>query len=89
MKLVFYFFGLVASKCNCMVKVSSREECQQMCDLNSYCEAWTMRKSDKVCYFKKREGWTAISDSNRESGFKNQGPWYEENTDFSQGDYLC
>ena len=60
-----------------------------MCDITSYCEAWTWEKGGKKCWFKKREGWSVKGDSRYESGFKNQGPWYDPNTNFSGGDHDC
>ena len=89
MKILVLLLQYVLSQCNCRIKVDKREECQAMCDLSLYCDAWTFGKSDKFCRFKQRSGWLVTPNDKYESGFKNQGPWFEPNTDFAGGDYKC
>ena len=89
MKILFVITTFVSADCICKVMVDTREDCQAMCDLSRYCEAWTFSKESKFCGFKKRSGWTVKPDNRYESGFKNQGPWFEPNTDFSGGSYIC
>ena len=74
---------------NCMVQASNHAECQAVCETTAYCDAWTFRTDIKKCYLKHRTGWSAMTREHFESGFKNQGPWYDPNTDFSGGDYCC
>ena len=92
MKLpLFLLIGLVKSACRytCRVKVANREECQKACDDLSYCDAWTLRRANNVCYIKQRTGWKSIEDPYADSGIKNQSPLYEANTNFQGGDYCC
>ena len=60
-----------------------------MCDLSSHCDAWTFNKKYKTCWFKQRHGYKIKDDTDCTSGFKNQGPFIEENTNFSGGAYVC
>ena len=60
-----------------------------MCDVTSFCDAWTFDKKLKSCWFKQRHGWLVVDNTNNDSGFKNQGPFVEENTNFSGGGYIC
>ena len=73
----------------CRVHAENEAECQKMCDTSSYCEVWTLRKHDKICAFKQRTGWVVEAVDGYSSGFKNQGPWFEPNTHFHGGDYIC
>ena len=74
---------------DCVWKVRDREECQLLCDKSEFCDVWALRKSDRICYTKKREGWTVEHHTGFESGFKNAGPWYDPNTLFRDGNYCC
>ena len=90
MKLLAFFLGYSSARSYlCATLVENREECQAMCDLSSHCGVWTLDKQKKRCLYKKREGWSVKHDSRFESGFKNQGPWFEPDTDFNEGDYDC
>ena len=83
---------LLTSQVNgvCKIKVESREDCQAVCDHASNCEAWTFKKTDETtCLLKGRYGWSHQACQNCDSGFKDQGPWYEANTDFEGGDVDC
>ena len=73
----------------CRVKVDTRQQCQAVCDASGPCEAWTFAKYEKMCFTKKRAGWTSKANSNFDSGFKNQAPYYEMNTNFAGGDLWC
>ena len=73
----------------CRVQVRNREECQTVCDSTSFCDAWTFSYRTNNCYMKERSGWVVVADSGGDSGFKNQGPWYEPSTNFQGGDYCC
>ena len=40
--------------------VLDRQECQALCDLTIYCNAWTFDKGTNICGMKQREGWTVV-----------------------------
>ena len=73
----------------CRIQVRSREECQTVCDSTSYCDAWTFSHRTNNCYMKQRSGWLVVDDGGADSGFRNQGPWYDPDTNFEGGDYCC
>ena len=66
-----------------------RQECQALCDLTTYCSAWTFSKDTNICGKKQREGWTVEDDSKFVSGLKGQGPFYQEDTNLVGGSYQC
>ena len=98
MKIRLFFFALVQSELSensvkgttpCKFKVRDRVECQALCDTTSYCDVWVFQKDTQVCWAKQRTGWNVRANSNYDSGFKNQGPWFEPNTCFCEGFYYC
>ena len=86
---IFALFLIVNGEKSCTIQVKSREDCQIVCDHAETCEAWTFRENLNHCYLKARYGWTHQPCPNCDSGFKNQGPWYDPNTDFEGGDVDC
>ena len=71
------------------LKAASRQDCQKICDLVANCETWTFEKDLKDCLIKHRDGWTRKASPFRDSGVKNQGPWYEPDVDYYGGDIEC
>ena len=67
----------------------SYTQCQQLCDISSYCQAWTFNTLNSQCYMKQPSGWTSRDSSGAYSGFKNMGPYVQANTNFDGGDYDC
>ena len=80
---------VLTEACDCRLMVETREQCQAICDITTYCEVWTFNENNKFCYMKKRTGWEVIPRLNYYSGFKNQGPFFEADTDYIGGDYNC
>ena len=73
----------------CLIKTASPEECQAACDYTYFCEARTFRADDGNCYFKQKTGWVSVLDFGYYSGFKNEGPYYGSDINFTGGDFLC
>merc|ERR1712227_1115975 len=86
---VILFSILEVNGGNCKMGAISRQQCQNLCDITSYCEAWSFKESAKTCWMKKRTGWTVKPNPDFASGFKNNGPYYQANTNLSGGDYSC
>ena len=68
--------------------MATEADCQTVCDV-ALCEAWSFEKNKQLCYLKYRHGYTAREDTRFVSGFKNQGPWAEKDTEFDGGDICC
>ena len=68
---------VVGSKGPCRMGASSRQQCQLLCDTTSYCDAWSYNYSIQTCWMKQRHGWSATADDSFDSGFKNNGPFYQ------------
>ena len=69
-------------------------ECQAVCDVTHFCQAWSYAHSEddkyyQRCQVKKEHGWLTKYNHNFYSGFKQQGPWYADNTKFTDGNYKC
>ena len=74
---------------SCRLLVDSREGCQTICDHIVSCEAWVFDKTHLHCFLKPSYGWTVTKNERYDAGFKNQGPWYLENTDFVGASVEC
>ena len=73
----------------CQLTVDNRDSCQAVCDNVTKCGAWSFEKSYNRCFLKDRYGWISVSNQKFDAGFKNQGPWYEEDMNFYGGDIDC
>ena len=90
MKIAISLFPLVfGAKGPCRIGASTRQECQRICDATSFCDAWSYKASIETCWMKQRYGWIATPDDDFVSGFKNQGPFYQQKTNLVGGEQMC
>ena len=65
MKLFFVSqiaFGYAANPGPCHLRAADYENCQELCDTTSFCEAWSFHKPSGVCEMKERNGWAVEDD---------------------------
>ena len=98
---LFIFFQLPWAFCPSLKPLSfsltfyfSHNECQKLCDITSHCIAWSYVNNSKhsnykQCFVKKNSGWRPQVIQDFQSGFRDLGPWYEPDTEFTGGDYKC
>ena len=90
MKIVVSLLPLVfGGKGPCRVGSETRQVCQNICDATTHCHAWSYNDSLKTCWMKQRYNWVATPDNDFVSGFKGQGPFYQQKTNLVGGDELC
>ena len=78
-----------ANAAGCTMKAGDRAACQTICDNATECGAWTFDNKSQYCYLKNRHEWTKTQKRGFDSGYKNQGPRYEANVEYTGGDLTC
>ena len=90
MKIAVSLFPLVfGAQGPCRIGTKTRQECQLVCDATSFCDAWSYKAEIQTCWMKQRYGWVATPDNDFVSGFKNQGPFYQQKTNLVGGAQMC
>ena len=60
--ILLIVFAEIPNPGPCRLRAADFENCQELCDTSSDCDAWTFHKPSGICEMKESHGWTLVDD---------------------------